>query len=214
MKTVLFQGDSITDASRNRDLPECLGKGYANLVSARLGCDFPNDYEFINRGIGGNRVVDLYARVKKDIINLKPDYMSILVGVNDFWHEYTHEMGISAEKYEKIYTMLLEEIYEALPDIKIMILEPYVVKGPSTWNNEKHPDRWPIFDKEVKLRAAAAKRVAEKFDIPFVTLQDKFDAATELTGGDATLWAKDGVHPTPRGHELIARAWLEAFATL
>lgn len=214
MKTILFQGDSITDASRNREIPESLGQGYANIVAARLGYEFPNDYEFINRGVGGNRVVDVYARIKNDIINLKPDYMSILVGVNDVWHEITHQRGISEEKYEKIYTMLLEEVYEALPDIKIMILGPYVLEGPSTMSKEERPGRWEYFSYEVKLRVAAAKRVAEKFDIPFVTLQDKFDAATELTGGDATLWAKDGVHPTPRGHELIARAWLEAFATL
>ena len=222
MKTILFQGDSITDAGRIREKDSPLagtehasffGYGYANYVCARLGFDFPTEYKFINRGIGGNRTVDVYARIKKDIINLAPDYMSLLIGVNDVWHELESGNGVSAEKFEKIYTMLLEEIYEALPNIKIMLLEPFVLEGPSTMSKENHPGRWPIFDREVKLRAAAAKRVAEKFGIPFVTLQDKFDAAVARTN-DTTKWAYDGVHPTPRGHEIIARAWLEAFATL
>ena len=87
MKTILFQGDSITDAGRARDNDANRGVGYPHLVSARLGCDNPTEFNFINRGISGNRIVDLYARIKADIINLKPDVMSILIGVNDVWHE-------------------------------------------------------------------------------------------------------------------------------
>ena len=110
MKTILFQGDSITDVDRTRDSDMYLGRGYAMLVEASLGADRPGQFRFLNRGISGNRVVDLYARIKKDMINLKPDYMSILIGINDVWHEYTRQNGVDAEKYEMVYGLLIEEL--------------------------------------------------------------------------------------------------------
>ena len=85
-KLILFQGDSITDAGRNRENDAGTGTGYPTFVKGELGLSNPGEYEFINRGISGNRIVDLYARIKADIINLKPDYMSILIGVYDVWH--------------------------------------------------------------------------------------------------------------------------------
>lgn len=202
MKTILFQGDSITDAGRNRDITFDLGKGYPNLVSAHIGFENPGEYEFINRGISGNRIVDLYARMKIDLINLKPDIMSILIGVNDVWHEVARQNGVAPAKYKKIYSMLIEEVKEALPDIKIMILEPFVLEGSATAEN---------IDKfaEVKEMAQTAKEVAEEHNLVFVSLQDKFDAATKLAPPE--YWLGDGVHPTPKGHELIKREWLKAF---
>ena len=115
MKTILFQGDSITDAGRARDNDSNVGVGYPVLVKGTIGFEHPGEYTFFNRGISGNRVVDVYARIKSDIINLKPDVMSILIGVNDVWHEVSKENGVDAEKYFKIYSMMIEEIKEALP---------------------------------------------------------------------------------------------------
>ena len=83
MKKILFQGDSITDVGRSLENDAARGHGYATLVSASLGMDRPGEFEFVNRGISGNRIIDLLARVKADIINLTPDYMSILIGIND-----------------------------------------------------------------------------------------------------------------------------------
>ncbi len=207
MKTILFQGDSITDAGRIREQKIDLGKGYPRLVAAQLGYDNPGAYAFINKGISGNRIVDLYARMKSDILNLKPDYMSILIGVNDFWHELgDNPNGVDTHKFEKIYTMLLEEILAELPDLKIFIMGAYVLPGTST---DEHYDR---FRPEVEARAAAAKRVAEKFGLPFVDMQAKFDAAYKVA--EKGYWTGDGVHPTTFGHELIARAWLETFETI
>ena len=213
MKTILFQGDSITDASRNRELATSLGTGYANYVAAEIGADAPYEYQFYNRGISGNRVVDLYARIKKDMINLQPDIMSILIGVNDVWHEYSDQNGVSAEKFEIVYSMLVEELLQALPNLKIMILEPFVLSGDRTENTEEHPARMDYFRAEVALRAQAAKRIAEKFDLPFVPLQEVFDAAN-ADAPYSGYWLKDGVHPTSAGHNLIKRAWLEAFQQL
>ena len=202
MKTFLFQGDSITDAGRSRDNDILRGFGYPTLVSAELLYDHPGEFNCINRGISGNRVVDLYARIKKDFLNLKPDYLSILIGVNDVWHEYAAEPnGVSDERFFKVYDLLIEELRAELPDTKIYILEPFVLKGAGT---EAH---WEEFDREVRLRAKSAKRIAEKYNLAFIPLQAKFDAMCEKC--EVSYWLWDGVHPTAAGHELIARSLLE-----
>ncbi|MBR5153151.1 MAG: SGNH/GDSL hydrolase family protein [Clostridia bacterium] len=202
---ILFQGDSITDAGRNLlEGEHFMGQGYPVMVTGQLGLEFPGCHEFINRGISGNRVVDVYARIKRDIINLKPDFMSILIGVNDVWHEINESPnGVDNDKYFKIYSLLIEEIKAALPEIQIMILEPFVMKGPAT---EEH---WDIFKKEVDLRAQSAKKIAETYGLTFVPLQEKFDAAAKLA--PETYWLSDGVHPTQAGHALITGEWVSAF---
>ncbi len=205
MKTILFQGDSITDAGRNRDLTFDLGKGYPNLVSAHLGFENPGEYEFINRGISGNRIVDLYARMKVDLINLKPDIVSILIGINDILHEVVWENGVAPDKFKKIYSMLIEEVKEALPDIKIMLLEPFVLEGSATAENMERFG-------EVRKMAQATKEICEKYNLVFIPLQEKFDEAVKLAPPE--YWLGDGVHPTPKGHELIKREWLKAFETI
>lgn len=209
MKTILFQGDSITDCGRGRENFDCVGDGYPLLVKAQLGFEHPEEYDYQNRGISGNRIVDVYARIKADIINLKPDYMSILIGVNDVWHEVDVQNGVEAEKFEKIYCMLIEEIKEALPNIQIMILEPFCLRAVATENTEEKPNKWNIFRSEVKKRAEKAKAVAEKYNLIFVPLQEKFDEAAKNT--ENTYWLRDGVHPSAMGHELIKREWLKAF---
>lgn len=198
MKTFLFQGDSITDADRQRGNDSNYGYGYPNLLAAEVLKSRPHEFNFINRGISGNRIVDVYARMKADIINLKPDYMSLLIGVNDVWHELGDKNGVSAAKFEKIYSMLVEELLEELPELKIIILEPFVLKGPAT------SEKWDIFRPEVEKRAEAAKRIAEKYGLVFVSLQDKFDEAS--SDGDTVYWLADGVHPTAAGHALIKDA--------
>lgn len=206
MRTILFQGDSITDADRIRQDAFNLGRGYPLLVSAKLGFEHPGEYIMYNRGISGNRIVDLYARIKMDIINLKPDIMSILIGVNDVWHEFGNQNGVDSEKFFKIYCMLIEEIREVLPDIKIMILEPFVLKEKSTEAS------YDLFREEVEKRAEKSRLVAEKYGLTFISLQDKFDEAARLAPN--SHWLADGVHPTYSGHELIKREWLKAFYAL
>lgn len=203
MKRILFQGDSITDAGRARDNDKSKGGGYPNLVSAKLGYENPGEYEFINRGISGNRVSDLLSRIKIDMINVAPDVMSILIGVNDVWHEVSRKNGVREDLYEDLYNLIIKEVKAALPNIRIMILEPFVLKAAAT---EEH---WDEFRTEVALRAAAAKRVAEKNGLEFIPLQDRFNEAAKLAPND--YWLADGVHPTNAGHELIARAWIEQF---
>lgn len=208
-KRILFQGDSITDCGRDRNNFYAMGGGYPNFVKAELGMDYPNEYDFINRGISGDRIVDLYARIKKDFINLKPDYASILVGVNDTWHEVNIENGVATPKFEKIYSMLLDEIFEALPNLKLFLLAPYVLEGSGTCNTEENPNKWENFKADVAEKAEVVKKLGKKYNLPVVDLQTEFDKACKTAPND--YWAYDGVHPTSCGHELIKRAWLKAF---
>ena len=211
-KVIVFQGDSITDADRNKNEVFDLGKGYPNLVTANLSANYPYQYQFYNRGISGNRIVDLYARIKKDMINLKPDYMSILIGINDVWHELFDHNGVEADKFEMVYGLMIEELLAALPNLKLMLLEPFVLPGVATRSDAENPGRWEYFRKETDLRRAAVKRLAEKYNLVFVPLQEMFD--TVNADAPDGYWLFDGVHPTPAGHELIKGAWLEAFQKL
>lgn len=212
-KLILFQGDSITDCGRNREDLTSTGTGYAHMVTGQLGCEEPGAYTFINKGISGNRIVDVYARIKADIINLKPDVISLLIGVNDVWHELGGKQnGVSAEKFEKIYDLMIEEILQALPDVKMMILGPFVLEGRATTATEAEPHRWDYFKNEVPLRAAAAERIARKYGFVYVPLQEKFDEACQQAPAD--YWLRDGVHPTAMGHWIIKNAWMEGFSKL
>ncbi|MBQ3537213.1 MAG: SGNH/GDSL hydrolase family protein [Clostridia bacterium] len=202
MKTVVFLGDSITDAGRNRDNDNERGIGYPTLVAAEMGLDYPGEYAYINEGVSGDRIVDLYARIKRDIIHRRPDYLTILIGINDVWHEINERNGVENKKFFKVYSMLIEEIKAVLPDIKIIILEPFVLKASAT---EKS---WNVFRRETEMRAESAKAVAENFGLDFVPLQKLFDAAAEKA--EPSYWLSDGVHPTAAGHEIIAREVVKA----
>ena len=208
-KVILFQGDSITDAGRSRDHERNAGHGYATLVKAHLGFEKPGEYVFYNRGVSGNRVLDLYARIVRDVLLLRPDYMSVLIGVNDIWHGLDWNNGTGAARYEKVYDTFIGEIREETPETKIMILEPFVLPGSATENREDMPDRWEKFSGGVYELAGIARKIAEKYGLPFVELQQKFDDACKLQAPD--YWLSDGVHPTAMGHELIKREWLKTF---
>jgi len=208
-KVILFQGDSITDAARDRENPRCMGMGYPCRVAGELGVDYPGEYTFINKGISGNRIVDVYARIKWDFINLKPDYASIFVGVNDAWHEIEWQNGVEDDKFEKIYGMMIDEVQAACPGIKLMLIAPYVLEHWATKAPEEQPDRWERFKTDVAAKAAVVKKVAEKYNLPLIELQPIFDAACKQAPIDH--WTPDGVHPSPAVHDLIKRAWLETF---
>lgn len=203
MKRYLFQGDSITDAGRSTTADAIMGYGYATMTAGKISNDYPGQYEFLNRGISGNKSTDLYARIKRDIINLKPDIMSILIGVNDVWHDLDFDDGVTPEKFETIYDTLLCETKAALPSIKIIMLEPFVLNGTGT------ASYYEKFRDEVRIRAEIAKKLAQKHGIPFVPLQDKITKMAEQTSSAYVLL--DGVHPTFAGHELISRELYQAF---
>jgi lysophospholipase L1-like esterase len=204
--TVVFQGDSITDAGRDRDSTlandaGAMGKGYAYLAMCRLLADRPSrGLAVFNRGISGNRVPDLTARWKRDCLDLAPNVLSILIGVNDIWHKMDGRYSGTVADYENGFRELLGQTRAALPDTRLIVAEPFVLRcGAVT-------ERWfPEFEE----RRSAAVRVARAAGAAFVPFQARFDRAVQ--GGSApAYWAADGVHPTPAGHQLMADAWLEA----
>ena len=204
-RVVLFQGDSITDAGRDRNAPEpnragALGSGYPLLVTAAVLAARPKDgLQFYNRGISGNKVPDLQARWQRDTLDLKPDVMSILIGVNDFWHKLDHGYTGTVKDYEDQYTALLEQTRRALPNVHLIVLEPFVLRTGAV------DQRWfPEFDQ----RRAAAARVAAQAKVTFVPLQSVFDQ--HVKSAPPEYWAADGVHPTAAGHAVIAEQWRRA----
>src|SRR5881396_285129 len=202
---VLFQGDSITDAGRDRGVADpnsasALGAGYPLLVaSAALAAHPDRGLRFYNRGVSGNKVPDLEQRWADDTVALKPDVLSILVGVNDFWHKLGRGYTGTVEDYEHQYTALLDETRRALPAVRLLVLEPFVLRCGAV------DDRWfPEFNQ----RRAAAQRVAQQARAAFVPLQSVFDDLARRAAPQ--YWAADGVHPTPAGHAVIAERWRRA----
>ena len=207
--TVLFQGDSITDCGRNNCggagyTNNGLGPGYPSLIASRLQCDYPaKDIAFINKGISGNRIVDLYARWRIDGLNLNPDIISILIGVNDTWHEFGNHNGVDVPRYARFYRELLEWSKSTLPNVKFVLLEPFVAPGLVGK---------PEFVAEVAERAKVVKGLADEFGAIFLPLQGIFNDAFKRA--PENHWTPDGVHPTPAGHQLITDAWLKATADM
>jgi len=204
-QTILFQGDSITECGRHREAAEIpndlcgLGQGYAMMVASEMLSARPTEnLLFFNRGISGNRIVDLDARIKSDIINLKPDLLSILIGVNDTWHEKSSRNGVAPAKYERVYRALLIEVKEALPRVIFVLCEPFVLPcGVVT-------KEWVA---EIDQRRAIVARLAQEFDARFVPFQSMFEEAVQQA--PPAYWASDGVHPTAAGHLLMAKCWLQ-----
>ncbi|HPC96182.1 MAG TPA: SGNH/GDSL hydrolase family protein [Sedimentisphaerales bacterium] len=203
---VLFQGDSITDAGRDRQREghandvRALGTGYALLAAAALLANHPEaKLTIYNRGISGHKVFQLAERWDKDCLALKPDIVSILIGVNDIWHRLDGRYDGTVEHYERDYRALLERTKRELPGVRLVICEPFVLRCGAV--NEKW---FPDFDGY----RAAAKRVASAFDAVFIPFQTMFDEAVRTT--TPAYWAGDGVHPTLAGASLMAQTWLQA----
>ena len=202
---ILFQGDSITDAGRDRGVADpnaarALGSGYPLLAaSAALAAHPDRGLRFYNRGVSGNKVPDLAARWAADTVALAPDVLSILIGVNDFWHKLGKGYTGTVQDYENQYAALLDETRRTLPRARLIVLEPFVLRCGAV------DDQWfPEFDQ----RRAAAERVAHRAGAAFVPLQRVFDDLARK--GTPQYWAADGVHPTPAGHAVIAERWRHA----
>jgi len=201
----LFQGDSITDCGRERssegsaNLSQALSPGYVGKIAGELLCAFPSrDLKIFNRGISGNRIVDLYARWKIDAINLKPDCISILIGVNDTWHEFGSKNGVELDRFEQVYRMLLQFTLARLPNVKLVLCEPFVLAtGVVT----------PEWEADIRGRQKIVARLSEEFKTIHVPFQKMFNAALDEAG--PAYWAADGVHPTAAGHTRMAHFWCQ-----
>ena len=199
---ILFQGDSITDAGRDRKNQQAnqgraFGRGYPATIAGGILRDHPAaDLKIFNRGISGNKVPDLDKRWQADCLDLKPDVLSILIGVNDIWHKLNGRYNGTVQDYESGLKALLERTKESLPDVRIVICEPFVLRCGAV------DDKWfPEFD----LRRKACLKVAESMQLETVMFQQMFDDAVKLA--PPSYWAGDGVHPSLAGHALMAKTW-------
>lgn len=204
---ILFQGDSITDSGRNRESNICntfdqLGSGYALFTATQLLKDHADkQLKIYNRGISGNKVFQLRERWEMETLAFMPDVLSLLIGVNDYWHTLGGGYKGTLEIYENDLRALLKYTKEKLPNVQLVLCEPFAVKGGSAIDE---PKWFPMFDDYRK----ALKQIAADFNAVFVPYQSAFDAAMKLA--PARYWAADGVHPDLPGRQLMADVWLEA----
>jgi lysophospholipase L1-like esterase len=196
---VLFQGDSITDANRDR-IADSLGTGYVYLAASLFSALYPEkQVRFINRGISGNRVTDLEARWDEDCLDLRPDVLSIMIGINDCWRRYDRNQPTTTDSYLQGYQNLLDRVREHSPATKVILLEPFLLPAlpdQKAWREDLDP------------KIQAVRELAREYGALYIPLDGLFAAASARR--EPSYWAPDGVHPSPAGHALIARAWLQA----
>ncbi|MEK4516706.1 SGNH/GDSL hydrolase family protein [Paenibacillus sp. FSL H8-0122] len=200
---ILFQGDSITDCGRNYADASSLGVGYALMAGARLGLQYAEkNLTFLNRGISGNRAVDLQERWERDCLALKPTWVSIYIGINDTWRWYDSGQETTAAEFELSYRDLIERIREHL-DAKLVLVEPFVLPVPEDrkgWRQDLDP------------KIHVVRELAREYGAVLVPLDGLFAAAS--VKAEPAFWAGDGVHPSPAGHALIAEAWMKAVGAI
>jgi lysophospholipase L1-like esterase len=203
---ILFQGDSITDSGRNKEdnsynNARVLGSGYPMLTGAALLEKHASlNLKIFNKGISGNKVYQLAERWDKDCLEIKPDVLSILIGVNDIWHKLNGQYNGTVEIYRNDYIALLERTKKALPEVKLIICEPFAVRGVKAVDDKWYPE---FYDYQ-----KAARDIATQFSATFISYQKIYDEAQKHAPG--AYWTGDGVHPTLAGAQLMAQAWLAA----
>lgn len=198
-------GDSITDAGRNYNVgegwQESFGNGYVNLVNALLMSNYPEKkVRVVNKGINGNTIRDLKARWKNDVLDLKPDWVSIMIGVNDAWRYFdcplVLENRVSEEEYRNTYEEILSSIK---PIVKgIIIMRPYIIET----------NKIDAFRSKVDSFAKISRECAEKYDAVFVDTQKEFDEFSKVHYSAAL--SLDRVHPNTAGHMILAKSFLNA----
>ena len=211
IKSILFQGDSITDAGRNRDktiVNEALGNGYVSLVAGNLLLNDPT-LTIRNRGVGGNRSGDLYARFLEDAVNLEFDLFSLLLGVNDVGYGIRLGCGSTLEEFRFIYDHMLSMVKTSHPDARMVLCQPFVLPVDHEWQpygNDIYRDyaRW---EAEVTARGEIVRELAAKWDALFVPMFDALKEAMKKV--PASSLSSDGVHPNTAGSAVIADAWLK-----
>jgi lysophospholipase L1-like esterase len=196
---ILFQGDSITDDGRKRDVLEAndskaIGRSYAAMISGQLLLAHPEmDLKCYNRGTSGDKVPDLAARWDTDAIALKPAILSIHIGVNDLWHTvaFGSKYKGTIEDYETGYRELIKRSQKEIPGVRIIICEPSDLRN------------W----RELDAYRAVARKLADEMKLTFVPFQSLFAEAAKAAPGEFWLW--DGIHPTAAGHAIMANKWRE-----
>lgn len=200
-QVVLFQGDSVTDCGRDREDPASLADGYAGKIASIYNTLFPdNGVTFVNRGVSGNRVPDLIVRYMDDFLDVEPDFISILIGINDTWRRYDADDPSTVEAFYDHYEYLLKMIKHNMPDAKIMLMEPFVLNS--------LPDR-AAWREDLDPKIQAVRELARKYADYYLPLDGMLTSLCAGTYTPAEL-SEDGVHPSALGHAVIAEAYLKA----
>lgn len=193
---VLFIGDSITDAGRDRSRDDDLGTGYAMMAGAWFTARHPGHRaRFLNRGVSGDRVRDLRARWGSDCLALAPQVVSVLIGVNDTWRRYSEDDPTSAADFARDYRHILESARRL--GARLVLIEPFLIPlddAKRAWREDLGP------------KVDVVRQLAAEFDATLVAVDELFQAADV----DNRMWTNDGVHLTPFGHALLAQQWLRA----
>jgi acyl-CoA thioesterase I len=201
--SILFQGDSITEAFRNPLKEEDLGVGYAMMIAKRFSTENNGKkVRFLNRGIGGDRVKDLKKRWEKDCLNVEPDIVSILVGINDSIGRHFWSKPTSTKSFEEDYRILLQQTCDIL-GAKIVLLSPFMV-----YMTKLHF----IHEAILKQKINVVNKLSREFGTLLVPLDRIFEVATRKK--PPTYWSIDGIHPTSIGHSLIAESWLKSMSEI
>jgi acyl-CoA thioesterase I len=200
---VLFQGDSITDAGRDRENPEHLGHGYALLAASWFQALYPEkNVLFLNRGVGGDRIKDLAARWQEDCLDLHPTWISLLIGINDVWRRYDSHEAMPLTVYEETCRSLLQSA-TATWNVRLILCEPFVLPVPAD------RERWR---EDLDPKIAVLRKLAREYGALYIPFDGIFAQAAARR--ELEFWAADGVHPTAAGHALMAQAWLRAVNAL
>jgi lysophospholipase L1-like esterase len=201
-QTLLLTGDSITDGGRERPIGRRngLGSGYVNMVDALLAsCCLEKRVRVLSTGIGGNRVTDLEARWQTDVLDLEPDWLSVLIGINDVWRHFDNLVKsdqVSSRHFEDTYRRIL---HGTRPKLKgLVLMTPYFIEA-----NRSDPMR-----KMMDEYGAVVQKLASEFDAVFVDLQAAFDRY--LRHHPSQSLCGDRIHPNAPGHMIIATSLLTA----
>lgn len=224
---ILFWGDSITDGGRGRNMDgnHIMGSGYASMLSARLAVDYcDKQLKFINKGISGFGIGQLYERIQEDVIINKPDVLSVLVGINDILHAYKEHSGSPVDCYINTYRRLIHSLKNELPKTQIVVCEPFYLdidnqdapfhntpycmceEYVNPFNVPKKEDEISFYHTEISSMQNKLSDFVKEERLMFVHLQDEFNRYASMFNGEYFIW--DSVHPTVAGHELITRRWL------
>ena len=203
---ILFQGDSITDASRDKRNYRNMGKGYPKYAAELIAKNYPElEFDFINLGIGGNRTDQLFDRLYKDAIELEPDVISILIGINDIWHRYGGDRVMTTDaQIELNYRTILSEL-RAKTNAKIMIITPYVLD----YDNETRQ----AMREDLKTVLPIIKSLADEFADVYMPLHEIFAEALP-NQPEPLYYSGDGVHPNANGAAFIGQKYAEAVEQL
>lgn len=202
MKKIVFLGDSITDCGREYNDIQSVGNGYVSMIKEQLCC---KKYDIINKGIAGNKIVDLYSRLQGDCIALKPDVVSVLIGINDVWHFMgvdCYDIPKEMERFQNIYENMVLEIKNA-GVAHIILLEPFVLP-----QVEQHK-KWRY---DLDQRIQIIRSIAKKYCCLFVPIDGEINSYG--INEEYKWYSEDGVHPTQKGHDIIAQQFNKVFKTI